>query len=332
MRWRMSPSAWFSNAATPNDVHKTPDSHGTRWPCRPTACRSMSNESQVQGNWAVFADVPAPDRPRASGSGPALSGCQQCLPGIRSEVRTGSALLCQVGQVAAGLNASLVVLEPTGDAPGVRGEQHGHAVAGPLRDLGRRDPVVQPRRQAGVAQVVYALAEGRGELLWSEGLQPCGPPCPTEDEPASMSPFSPETAGHRTSAARRRCARAGSSSGQDGTVGGVPATAHLCRVARPAAALSSISGRADFALPQAPELLSGRARVAESGAVGDLFALFPGAVVVVARPPAPSTPGSPGRSAAGPCHRRGGSGWAGPPAPGALFTTNCPTSRPSASC
>lgn len=48
--------------------------------------------------------------------------------------------------------------ELASDAGGIGGEQDGNAVAGPLSDLGGWDAAVEPRGQAGLAQVVDVLA------------------------------------------------------------------------------------------------------------------------------------------------------------------------------
>jgi alkylation response protein AidB-like acyl-CoA dehydrogenase len=50
------------------------------------------------------------------------------------------------------------------DALGVDPEEDIHAVPGPLGDLGRRDPGIQPSRNGCVAQVVRVLGQRRGEL------------------------------------------------------------------------------------------------------------------------------------------------------------------------
>jgi len=55
------------------------------------------------------------------------------------------------------------------DALGIDPQQYVHAVSGPLGYLGRVDAAVEPRGQAGMAEVVRAPGERRGLLCCGEG-------------------------------------------------------------------------------------------------------------------------------------------------------------------
>jgi hypothetical protein len=57
------------------------------------------------------------------------------------------------------------------EALGVDLEQDGHAVTGPLGDLGGRDAAIEPRRDACVPEVVRAACQRRGGLGRAQG---CG--------------------------------------------------------------------------------------------------------------------------------------------------------------
>jgi len=71
----------------------------------------------------------------------------------------GSCRQCQRGLDACPRDIILAV-----DALGVDPEEDIHAVPGPLGDLGRRDPGIQPSRNGCVAQVVRVLGQRRGEF------------------------------------------------------------------------------------------------------------------------------------------------------------------------
>jgi hypothetical protein len=91
----------------------------------------------------------------------AFSGCQASAApfgfALRARLRLAVRGLIEVAQCVLDAPPGDVILAV--DALGVNLEQHGHAVASPLGDLGGRDTAVQPRRDACVPQVVDALTQ-----------------------------------------------------------------------------------------------------------------------------------------------------------------------------
>ncbi|WP_328881574.1 hypothetical protein [Streptomyces sp. NBC_00299] len=75
----------------------------------------------------------------------------------------GSASGRPLGEISGSFEPPLQVGQLTFDASGVGRQEHGHAVPSPVGHLGRRDPVVQPLRQARVPVVVDAPSGGRLE-------------------------------------------------------------------------------------------------------------------------------------------------------------------------
>ncbi len=72
--------------------------------------------------------------------------------------------------VPKGFDASQVVLALADDAACIDRQQNRNTAASPLGNLRLRDAAVQPRRQAGVPEVLHALAGRRHELALGQDL------------------------------------------------------------------------------------------------------------------------------------------------------------------
>lgn len=83
----------------------------------------------------------------------------------------GSAGAGYLRQIACGFEPPFQIRLPV-QASGVRGEEHSHAVPGPLSDLGGRDLVVEPLRQPRVPVVVHA-APGGATRRRAGAVRPC---------------------------------------------------------------------------------------------------------------------------------------------------------------
>ncbi len=82
----------------------------------------------------------------------------------------------RIRQVSSGFEPPFQVRKLPVDAPGVGGQQHGHAVAGPLGDLSGRYAVVEPLGETCVAIVVDPPARRRVEdLRWQHCLPGAAP-------------------------------------------------------------------------------------------------------------------------------------------------------------
>ena len=92
-----------------------------------------------------------------------------------------------------------------GDALGVDLQQHREAVAGPLGDLGRRHPGVEPRRHRGVPQVVRPAR--RAVTPPPRPSAPAPGPCATPG--SRCSPPARRRAPRGTAGRRARCRRLG---------------------------------------------------------------------------------------------------------------------------
>ncbi len=103
-----------------------------------------------------------PWRSRADSGAVRLSpGFRGWLCRMRVEVLgRGSAGARHLWQVARGFQSPFQIRQLAVDAAGICGQEHGDAVASPLRHLRGRDAVVEPLRQASVPIVVHAPSGG----------------------------------------------------------------------------------------------------------------------------------------------------------------------------
>lgn len=116
--------------------------------------------------------------PDGVGARPAVSGCFRVSAGGCGEYAEKFSAPGRgwVRQLPRPLNPSLQVVELPVDAAGVRGQEHGDAVACPLGHGRGRDAGVEPVRQAGMPEVVYAATERCPEFVRSEHVLSSPPP------------------------------------------------------------------------------------------------------------------------------------------------------------
>src|SRR5215471_19607023 len=154
----------------------------TSWPSRP--CLDASPVAARSTN--AGSERSRPSRSTSQACGPMVSrfptrlAYPSCWP---SRSRPDTTACCNAPGLADGLaisvmaqgfvDAALGEFVLARDALGVDAQQHVHAVPGPFGHLGGIDAAVQPRRQAGVPQVVWPPGQRRGLLGRGEGQLAC---------------------------------------------------------------------------------------------------------------------------------------------------------------
>lgn len=98
-----------------------------------------------------------------------------------SSERVGALLFGRLRQIPSGFEPPFQVRKLPVDPPGISGEQHGHAVAGPLGDLSGRYAVIEPLGETRMAVVVDPLAGRRVEDVRGQHGLPSAAPSATDD-------------------------------------------------------------------------------------------------------------------------------------------------------